>query len=261
MANVVTFPTGEAVVEITVDKIRDAIIRKAGPGNSVTTKRVGWFPLRDAVTGMAMLSGCPENERNAVLASMKRTFFDIGQPCPIKPSLIVFGLFEEENEVRVYCMGPSDPQPEEKAYLVLARYRLSKAASIYSMDELTPNAFIDEMSDEFVQLREGLNSAEKERAAVLEYGEIMAEHAPGETPYTLKEFLEDLREGLHVESGENDEEDEPEPPAVKSEPPAVKSEPAAVKPEPTAKQTAATVPAATTISTPTPPPPPPPASP
>lgn len=205
--------------EITADKIRDAIIKKSGPGNSVTIKRVSWFPLRDAVTGMAMLSGCPENERASVIASMKRLSFDIAQPCPLETNLLIFGLFEEEEEIRVYCMGPSKPtQIDEKPHLVLARYRLSKSSSIYSMDELTPNAFVDEMSDDFVQLREGMNSAEKERASVLQYGDEMADNPPGSTPYTLKEFLDDLREGVHLEDETEDEDEDEETDATASAP-------------------------------------------
>jgi hypothetical protein len=217
MANVVNFPgTETAVVEITADKIRDAIIQKAGPGNAITTKRVSWYPLRDAVNGMAMLSGCPEDQRNSILASMKRTVFDLAQPCPLSSKLLIFGLFENETDIHVYCMGPSDTtQPGEEPHLVLARYTLSKSASIYSMDEMTPNAFIDELSDEFVQLREGMNSAEKERSAVLEYGDTMTENPPGSTPYTLSEFLDDLREGVHLqdEVEDEDEPDEPEAPS------------------------------------------------
>ena len=210
---------------ISVADIRDAIVKKAGPGIAVTTKVVVWFPMRTAVDGMAMLQSCPENERKAVYASMRPAKIEAGKACPFDVKSIVMGMFEGE-DIRVYCLGPN----ANNTSMVLSRYRLSKTAAIYSLDEMTPNAFIDEMADEFVQLRDGLSSAETERNAILEYGSALA------PDYPFRDFLEDIREGVHlIEEEDDDEDEEDEPPVVKPAP-AVK--PADIPPPPVAAKAA-----------------------
>ena len=191
-------PQAEETVAITGKEIGERITAKAGSVSEMTLK-ISWFPNIDSVSGMAILGSCPENERAGVLASMKPTAIQIGQSCPFAREQTVTGIFEDEDEYRVYAMGGDS----------LSRFRLSKYARIYSSTKMEINTFVDAVVDELVDLRDGVSSAERERAAVLEYGDAMSE--PGEhTPYTLQEFLEDIKEGVHLE-GEEEEEVEPEP--------------------------------------------------
>lgn len=190
--------TAPSEVQITAEDVRDSIIKKAGTGITITTKMVSWFPMRDAVSGMALLSGCPENERQGVFSTMKPTLIHTGKPCPFNRKAIVFGIFEDD-DIRVYCMGPSD----DDASMVLSRYRLSKTSAIFSVDEMYPHTFVDEMTDEFVQLRDGISSVEKERASVLEYMQSL------KTDYPILELIEDIKDGVHLEEPDEEEDDEP----------------------------------------------------
>jgi len=192
-------PQAEETVAVTGKEIGDRIAQRAGPVTEITLK-ISWFPNIDAVSGMAILSSCPENEKAGVLSSMKPTLIQAGSPCPFAKEQVVTGIFEDEDEYRVYAMGGDS----------LSRFCLSKYARIYSSTKLEINAFVDAVVDELVELRDGVSSAERERSAVLEYGEAMVE--PGDhAPYTLQEFLEDIKEGVHLEEDEEDDEPGTEP--------------------------------------------------
>jgi hypothetical protein len=183
--------------------LNEMITQKVGELPPVRITKISWFPRRDAVSGMATIAGCPENERLAVLASMKPTVVKAGpdESCPFDPELKVASIFEDEDEYRIYCIGAAPK---------LACFRLSKSAPIFSLREFELGGFVDEIANEFISLRDNISSAEEERNAVLEYGETMTEMNGG-VPYSLDEFLNDIRDGVHLADEEEEEEEEEKP--------------------------------------------------
>jgi hypothetical protein len=219
-------PEANETVTVTGKEIGERISERAGPVPEMTI-RVSWFPLIDAISGGSILDRCAEGERAGIQASMKPTTIQFGQPCPFAKEQTVAGIFDDENEYRVYAMGGD----------ALSRFRLSKSARLYSVAKMEVDAFVDAIVDEIVELRDGISSAEAERAAVLEYGEAMAE--PGDhAPYTLQEFLEDLKEGVHLEDDDEQDEDPPKLTVVPDLPKPISGSGAAV---PTVPQSVLTV--------------------
>jgi len=181
--------------------LNDLLAKKVGRPPPMRTMKVAWFPMRDAVTGMSMLQHAPEAERGAILSSLRPTIVTYGEPCPFDKTSVVVGLFDDD-EIRVYCLGETTPP---------TRYRLSKTSPVWTMDKLELDAFVDELANDFIEMRDEMSSAELEREAILQYGADMANTLPGATPYSLQDFLSDIKEGVHVsDEDEADEEDEDE---------------------------------------------------
>jgi hypothetical protein len=184
--------------EETKISLNDEIAKRVGGPPLVKVTKLSWFPRRDAVSGMATLSGCPENERKSVLESMRPTVIQIGENCPFDSQTKVVGIFEDDDEYRVFCVGPDK----------LVAFHLSRTSPIFALQQYEFAGFIDDIADEFIEVRDSISSAERERASVLEYGEAMLDVGPGEEPYTLTEFLADLKEGVHLSESSEDEDDD-----------------------------------------------------
>lgn len=190
-------PQGQTV---TAEQIAERIREKSGVTPETRLMKVAWYPT--PADGAAPV-GDP--------AHFKPTILEFGKKCPVSTNRTVFEMFENDAEIRAYCVGIGVP---------FAVVRLSKSAPIFTIRELTLEAFIDEMADEWSELAESMSTAEKERTAILEYGlELPAE-------YTLGEFLQDIRDEVHLEEVEDD--DEPDEPEVPSAPPTTPDSPQAV---------------------------------
>ena len=171
-----------------------------------------WFPRVSSADGMAQLAAAHlETERKSILASMKPTVIKVGEkePCPFDPTAYVSSIFEDEDELRVYCIG------QEPARLEC--FRLNKSAPTWTMmDFFQLSAFADAIADEMVELRDSVSSAEAERAAIVQYGEEV--NGDPAQPYSLTEFLDDVKEGVHLVDDEEEEPEEPEAPKLAAVP-------------------------------------------
>ena len=119
---------------VTFADIMTAAVRKAGVQGTETTGlyKVMWY-------------GGPWDAA--------KTFTDIkhGEPLPINPSMLVFRIFEDSDEVRVYCIQTEEAKDGEKSYPPSC-YHLQKSARVYSAHSMSLTMFIGELAEELRQV-------------------------------------------------------------------------------------------------------------
>lgn len=150
--------------------------------------------------------------------------FAVGEPLPLKPTLDILFVFQDETEIRVYAVpGKAASGPEK-----LRCYTLSKSAPTYFVDLLPADAFVSIVADEWLLKSEGSTTLERERARVLDYLDAWmtdAEAMAKSPAAVIGEIRAGIEEGVHAEPDE--EEPEPEaPPAPPAESPPTPAAPA-----------------------------------
>jgi hypothetical protein len=131
------------------------------------------------------------------------TAFRVQQPCPFNPQLVVFSIYDEGDDINVYCLSLG--QTEESKKYPPMRYVLDKRSPIFSGAPMSLGTFIHENANELMALSEDMTTAEKERTLVVQY---LRNLPPGKF---ANDAAEDIENGEHEDEEEEDEEPEPEP--------------------------------------------------
>lgn len=146
------------------------------------------------------------------------TVLAIGQPMPMRATLTLYFLFQDEGEIRAYA-GPgakAEPGAEPEK---LRCYTFSKRAPVYFVDLLPAEAFVQLVADECLVKAEGSTTAERERELVVAHiGAMVTElekqdrEARPDAVSALQSLLTDLENEDHL--GEEEAPDPaPDPPA------------------------------------------------
>jgi hypothetical protein len=139
----------------------------------------------------------------------KYVVFKIGAPFPWRETLDVFACFRDADELRIYTVpGSVDGKPKalDKDEWPLRRWVLSKRnMGSFECEDLTWAVFVQSVADEWVIVAEGMRTAERERAAVVEF--LLTVEAT-----TCAEAAALIQDGVHVAPDE-DEPELGEPPA------------------------------------------------
>jgi hypothetical protein len=119
---------------VTFADIMTAAVRRAGVQGTETTGlyKVLWY-------------GGPWD------AQKTYTDFKHGEPNPLNPSMLIFRIFEDSEEVRVYCIQTEDPKEGEKAFPPSC-YHLQKSARVYSAHSMSLTMFVNELAEELRQV-------------------------------------------------------------------------------------------------------------
>lgn len=134
----------------------------------------------------------------------KMVIFEVEKPWPIaNDGSTVMALFQGDDEVRVYTLflgeaakdGPPVPPP--------SRYTISKHQPAIFSEIMAMETFINELADEWSTIDEGISTAERERAAVVEYLQANI----SKSGYIL---AIEIAEGKHLPDDDDEEDDEPE---------------------------------------------------
>jgi hypothetical protein len=134
---------------------------------------------------------------------------EINKPWPIRADgSVVFSMFQGYDEVRVYTLAPEPPAGQ--ALIPPARYTISKHQPAVFHEMMTLDTFMNEIANELVMVAEDVSSAEKERAAVVQF---MRE----KNSQLYNSLAEEIEAGDHLE---DDEDVEPAPvvPSVSTSP-------------------------------------------
>jgi hypothetical protein len=147
------------------------------------------------------------------------TVFKTGKVVPFDDGSKVYAIFQDDASVRVYTLGmaPPDPVPANWEGRAPTRYTLTKTAPTFVAETMTLEAMATEMAEEWNQIADGMNAADVELEAVIEYIEGMLEGATsdGMVPKTvmLTNLIDELREEAHRGDDLSDDEPETEPAA------------------------------------------------
>jgi hypothetical protein len=181
-----------------------------------------WFPRENRAECMVTLTNCGlmlgriladpatpeevkstiEQVQNQIGSSMAPIIFQRGHTNPLNAKLVVFEMFDDDDEMRIYCVAKFEGQVDAETSRAI-RYHLSKSQNTFCSQSMTLDLWLDQIAEEWEAVNEATNPAEVEREAVLEYLEGLKADSP------LSDAIEDIREGLHLE--EIEEDDEPEP--------------------------------------------------
>ena len=138
--------------------------------------------------------------------------FTHGKPMPMRATLDVLWMFQEEEEVRVYAvpnLTATSEQPE-----ALRCYTFSKKAPTYFVENFPPDAFVQALADEWVVKAEGQTTVEREVGKIVEY---VSELDAG---YPLSQLAEDIETGAYDEEDEDETPETPPGPVLVPAPPA-----------------------------------------
>lgn len=122
------------------------------------------------------------------------TVFAHGEDWPMAPekTVMILGMFQGDNDVRVYTLAVGDSKHPPTCYT------LDKRSPTMVCESMSLDTFIAEMADEWSVLDAEMSTAEKERESIVSFLQKMNGDA------VLVGLIE---EGAHLE--EEDEEDEP----------------------------------------------------
>lgn len=178
---------------------------------------VSKFTAMDVQTKLALKNASPEwagfsNERkgeelNALMADMTPMVLQRRGSWPMTDGVLIFEMFEDEDELRVYAM-PTKTKDGKPAN-AMVRYRINKACSlpVYGAEMMPLETWMNLIAEEWQALDADINVAEVavevERDAVLAY----LRSVPAD--YLVKDAADDIEEELHLV--EVDETDESEP--------------------------------------------------
>ena len=115
-------------------------------------RAVVWHPRKSALEVMLLTQASPNmssSDQDDLLATLAPTVLELDKPCPpgLNPQLMVLGLFEGEDDWRMYAFPMSLGFPA-------ARITLAKAARVYSVAEMPVEMFKDELAAELRQIAE-----------------------------------------------------------------------------------------------------------
>jgi uncharacterized protein with PIN domain len=115
----------------------------------------------------------------------------------------VVALFHGEHDVRVYtiAMGTDDPTKTAPPMPPPTRHTISKHTPAIFAEMMTIETFINEIADEWVAVDEGISSADRERAAIVEF-------LRGKNNTISLSLVEEIEAEVHLEG--DDENDKPE---------------------------------------------------
>lgn len=75
-----------------------------------------------------------------------------GSPLPMNPMLVVFRMFEDAGEIRVYCLSLSKSPTEKGDDAPPSCYKLNKASPVYTAHSMSLSLFRDEVAGELRRL-------------------------------------------------------------------------------------------------------------
>jgi hypothetical protein len=147
------------------------------------------------------------------------TVLAVGQPMSMRPSRVLYFLFQDADEYRAYAGPGATPEPGSDPEK-LCCYTFSKRGPVYFVDLLPAEAFVQLVADEWVVKAEGSTTAERERERVVAHlGALVAELEQGTPSHdqtiaarALRGALTDIENEDHLDEGEEPE-TEPETPA------------------------------------------------
>lgn len=164
-------------------------------------------PMQDLAVWFPQTPGGPPTE------------FRAGDPMPFSGKYLVFQMFEDESEIRVYCIPSKDADPSKMKETLPRLFRLSKraptftAATIFSSDTL-----VRLIATDWTMVAGDLTPLEREREKVADFVESQKE-VTGADVLTWDEMADLIRSGEYDVEDEEDEEDtKPPPPPAPSTP-------------------------------------------
>jgi hypothetical protein len=200
---------------LTVDALKHLIEEESGLDidQLSRTDSYKWFTRRTATEAAMFLSYLESKsaqatdekvraeidaEKNAMWDSAtKPIIFSRGKAHPLNDALVIWEIFQDEEELRVYTV------PKEGAFVKLARYRMSKSQPNFGVESMVPDTWISAVAAEWQAIDGEENPADNEREAVIDYMKAMPKD------YSITDLIDDIEEELHlVETGESDEDPE-----------------------------------------------------
>jgi hypothetical protein len=131
------------------------------------------------------------------------TQFKRANASPFNAKFAIFNLFREGDEVRVYELPKADARPDNEDDVLAPRCVTLSPTGAF-VEAMSLQSFIEAVGDEWSRVESECTTADKEKLAILAYGEELA------PDYALSEFLDDLRDDVHRELVDDDD-PEPEP--------------------------------------------------
>jgi hypothetical protein len=141
----------------------------------------------------------------------KMVIFEVEKPWPIpggqqlpQPSLdgsTIMGLFQGDDEVRVYTLFLGEAPKDGTVTPPPSRYTISKHQPAIFCEIMAIETFINEIADEWSTVDEGISTAERERAAVVGFCQANLT----KSGYELAGLIAN---GEHIEDDEEDDESE-----------------------------------------------------
>jgi len=129
---------------------------------------------------------------------------------PMSAGTLIFEMFEDETEVRVYAIPKMSKDMTEKPPVVLNRYRICKANPLptYGVEAMVLETWMNEVAREWDEVDGDISAVEiaveEERDDVVEYLKSLP------ADYQIKDAIEDVEEKLHLVETEDDDDDEEE---------------------------------------------------
>jgi len=89
-------------------------------------------------------------------ASRDWTDFKHGEPNPLNPSMLIFRIFEDATEIRIYCLQVAEPSKEAGSVAYPPScYHLQKSARVYTAHSMSFALFKEEIANELQKLAFG----------------------------------------------------------------------------------------------------------
>ena len=129
--------------------------------------------------------------------------FEVDKPWPVAgDGSTIMVMFQGDDEVRVYTLFLGEA-PKDRPVPAPSRYTISKHQPAIFSEIMAMETFINELADEWSTIDEGISTAERERAAVVEYLQANI----SKSGYIL---AIEIAEGKHLPDDDDEEDDEPE---------------------------------------------------
>src|ERR1700694_5855781 len=182
--------------------------------------------MTDAVTGAMVAESdaddarLKEDQANAWMSDMVPMLLSTRNVWPPSPSNLIYEMFEDEDEIRVYAItapGVTADTIREHVFPERCnRYRINKAnpKPVYGVEQMVLETWIERIAEEWKVLDgETIEAAvEGELENVVEYLHSLEEG------YRITDVISDLEEELHRVEADEEEEEEGDPkPAPKVE--------------------------------------------
>lgn len=139
----------------------------------------------------------------------KYVVFKLTEPFPWREELSVFACFRDVDELRVYTVPGqgADGKPKDlKGEWPLRRWVLSKRnMGTFECEDLTWEVFVQSVADEWAIVAEGMKTAERERAQVVDFLSTIE-------GTTCAEAAVMIQEGIHTAPDEPETPEKPEAP-------------------------------------------------
>lgn len=157
--------------------------------------------------------------KGAMVAWFGGATFKPNEAVPFDEFSRVIAIFQNDDVARVYSLPAAPPQPVPSGWKVKSpiRYTLTKVAPTYVAEVMDLTTFADEIIDEWNEVGLGMNSAEAEREAIIAHIEAFGAEAIGGAA-----LVQELRDEVHLDDGDDDNEpseDESATPSVAPMPP------------------------------------------